>query len=138
MSRLPLDDEAIAVRDLAAQADPHDMMARLMVLGYAIGVPCADCGGTGTIACRHPRHTTVDVAYQTHTCLERTCPTCSLGRQNVLLASIEADRIRHEEFDLKGNRLPKPRREPATAAHPTCDGPPCTCGARSGMPRGVL
>ena len=103
MSRAPLDAEQLAVRDLARQAAPIDRMARTLVAGYSIGVPCPGCDGTGRIACKDSRH----VAWTSrgnylHDCNERECDACKERRHTVFLASVEAQRIRGEELDEHG------------------------------------
>jgi hypothetical protein len=94
--------EDAAVRDLARQADPLDMMARLMVAGYKITPNCEDCGGTGKIECTDAFH----VSWPTsHKCTKRDCGKCEARRYNLLRASIEAQCILYEEYDSHGNRI---------------------------------
>lgn len=97
------------MRDLAAQADPLDMIAQLMVAGYVVRPACEDCGGTGRLPCSNPRHD----SYRPfeHACDEgRECPACATNRRVILLASIEADRLRAEREEALARRPVASRR----------------------------
>lgn len=92
-----LDEDQKAVRDLARQADPLDVLARVIARGFRVLWPCTKCGGTGTVRCSRSDHGHRSVA--AHPCDERACDDarCAAMRQSLLMASVEAHRIRHEE-----------------------------------------
>jgi len=110
-----LDDDQIAVRELAREVDPLDMVAHLLVRGFRVIWPCKICRGAGWIKCTDPRcGITLLDGKPVHACgsaegrAECPEPRCTEQRLFLTMASIEADRLR-QEGDVSPNRDSVPR-----------------------------